>query len=153
VSLGKLAEESVEVEVMECGCSEVAVVAAERGKVTMVHVQHEDGWGSVLLSLKPSSSRGVSGVFVDEVGLEYVFVMERSWAEGAIEMLAVYTGKLVVVGPMDFCGDKQAIVTTEEDWVISEHKRAIACQNGSALRVSVSLWRVFRVFMAFWAAV
>jgi hypothetical protein len=36
----------------------------------------------------------------------------------------VWAGTLVIVGPMAFGGDEQAVVAAEEGFIISEHRRA-----------------------------
>jgi hypothetical protein len=56
--------------------------------------------------LELSSSHGVGRVLVDEMGFKILFVAERPWTEGAVEMLTVGAGELVLMGPADFCGDE-----------------------------------------------
>jgi hypothetical protein len=54
-------------------------------------------------------------MLIDEMGLEGVFVVERAWAEGTVKVSVMNAGELMVVGPADFGGNKQAVVTAEED--------------------------------------
>ena len=55
--------------------------------------------------------------------LEIVSVFEQFWTEGAVLVWLVLISELVVMGPMGFGGDEQAVFTVERDLVVSGHKR------------------------------
>jgi hypothetical protein len=80
---GESTEELMEVEVMQCRCDELTILAVEEWKVAVVHsavmgnleevlVQCGGWWGL----LDSSSGCGVGSVFVDKMGLEVVPVFE-----------------------------------------------------------------------------
>jgi hypothetical protein len=69
-------------------------------------------------------------VLVDKVSLKDVFVVERSWTEGTIEVAAMDASELMVVGPVDFGGNEQAVVAAEDDRVVTEHIWAAVRREG-----------------------
>jgi hypothetical protein len=81
----------------------------------VVHARFTKWCGCRRRLLESLPCRWIGSMLIDEMGLEGVFVVERAWAEGTVKVSAMNAGELMVVGPADFGGNKQAVVTAEED--------------------------------------